>query len=94
MKFLGLIIGGGNELLGRTYEFCIKKHSSGTFAFGGWKKYCITETLLLTYYRIIYPHIKYGVIIWGCAPKLYIKSYFSSKNYYVNNRQFENQRFM
>lgn len=29
--------------------------------------------LITTYYGIIYPHIKYGITVWGCSSTIYIK---------------------
>lgn len=43
------------------------------------------------YYGIIYPHMKYEITIWGCAPKLYKKIINLSRISNANSRKFKNQ---
>lgn len=43
-------------------SFVSKEFSSSIFALQNEKKYCSAKTLLITYYGIIDPHIKYSII--------------------------------
>ena len=79
VKYLGIHI---DKKLSWDYhvEFVCKKLSSGIFLLRHLSKHCPQNILRVAYYGILFPHISYGVCLWGnCADTKLLRIFILQK---------------
>lgn len=70
MKFLGIFI--DDKLKWDSHiNYVSKKVSNGLFAINKAKQFLPEQSLVSIYYTLIYPHLSYGITMWGGAHSIY-----------------------
>jgi hypothetical protein len=78
-KFLGMHLDRGLTWDDHIEAICAKA-SSGMYALWSLLRYCSKEVLRMAYFGLVYPHLAYGIRIWGsCSAKMQ-KRHAKSKN--------------
>ena len=77
-KLLGLYI---DEQLNWSEHIkrCQSKLSSALYAFHRVKGLIPIECLKMLYYTLVYPHLTYGIVLWGATHKTYIERLYRSQ---------------
>ena len=73
VKFLGIIVDEKLEWIDHI-KSCKSKLSSSFYAINTCKNILDQQNLVMLYNAIVYPHITYGVLLWGSAFKKHIKT--------------------
>uniref|UniRef100_A0A1B6KSA2 Uncharacterized protein n=1 Tax=Graphocephala atropunctata TaxID=36148 RepID=A0A1B6KSA2_9HEMI len=72
-KFLGIYLNRGLTWNDHIDHIC-SKLASGIYVLRSLAKYCPSQVLMTAYYGLIYPHITYGLVLWGaCANNQFIR---------------------
>ncbi len=67
-KFLGIIV--DEKLCWSDHiDYCRGKLASATYAMNKGRKTLPQSCLKLLYYSLFYPHLSYGILLWGEAAK-------------------------
>lgn len=74
-KFLGMYLDGGLTWNEHVEQLC-KKMTSGIFALRSLAQYCSSSVLKMAYYGLIYPHLVYGIRLWGSCSKKNLERVF------------------
>jgi hypothetical protein len=74
-KFLGVIIDRNLTWELQIDKIC-SKISSSLFTIKRLSTIIEQDILITVYYGLVYPHLKYGITVWGLCPKKYTKRVF------------------
>ncbi len=79
VKFLGIHIDQDLSWSTQIENVCAKI-ASGIFLLRNLSEYCTTSILKTAYFGLIYPHINYGIALWGdCSEQRFMRTFILQK---------------